>query len=258
LDDHADVNGVYTDGYYGDQYGNQLQSLSSRRRGPFEGRIFEEVVYGSDVFGPPVCVLLRQDIIRKYNLTFDENITIGPDWDFFIRYSNFAKFGYLDEYTCLYRLHGENISFQINLKKRSLELAKCRENAIKMKNFQDCSLRTQYNVFYDLLVKLLHGLPDRQSVITEWEEFKNLPVQYQAKLFRLMASGELLNGGESEFISKWFLASRILHRADWRGALLFALYRINPELCRRLLSTFKPREFNIMPFGDMNTSLSVK
>jgi glycosyltransferase involved in cell wall biosynthesis len=41
LTSQPQVNGVYTDGYYIDQTGKQLQTLSSRRRGPFEGDLFE-------------------------------------------------------------------------------------------------------------------------------------------------------------------------------------------------------------------------
>ena len=55
---HPERDGVYTDGYYIDQNGKRLKSLTSRRRGPFEGRLFEEAVRASDVFGPPLSVVL--------------------------------------------------------------------------------------------------------------------------------------------------------------------------------------------------------
>ena len=127
-----------------------------------------------------------------------------------------------------------------------------------MENFKDCSLRTQWNVFYDLLVYLLHGFPDRQAEITTWKEFKNLPIDYQAKLFRLMASGELLKGAKSDYINQWLLDSRGLNPADWRGAILYILYRFNPKVCRQILRTLKPRQFYSSPFSDMNIPMFVK
>lgn len=249
---HPDRDAVFTDGYYCNQSGSRIQTLSSRRRGPFEGRIFEEVVYGSDVFGPPVCVCLRRNIIIQNNLQFDEAITIGPDWDFFMQYSDLANFGFLTLSTCLYRLHQENITFRIDLQKRALEMAKCREKAIKMKNFQTCSLNTQWNVFHDLLVNLLLGFPEHQEEVTQWQEFSYLPSDYRARLFRLMAREAVLNGIDSQLISEWLQASRRLNSADWRGGLLFVLYRLSPSLCEQLLRLLKPRYSRVSPFSDMN------
>lgn len=243
---------VFTDGHYCDRNGSRLQTLSSRRRGPFEGRIFEEVVFGSDVFGPPVCVVLRRNIIVQNKLQFDDGITIGPDWDFLIQFSALADFGYLDTETCLYRLHHDNITFRIDLDKRSLEMAKCREKAIKMGNFNTCTLNTKWNVFHDLLVNLLVGFPERQSEITQWQEFISLPADYRSRLLRMMASAAILGGTESRYINDWLRDSRRLNLKDWRGGLLFVLYRLSPSLCERLLRLLKPRYSRVSPFSDMN------
>jgi glycosyltransferase involved in cell wall biosynthesis len=249
---HPDRDAVYTDGHYCNQSGLRIQTLSSRRRGPFEGRVYEEAVYGSDVFGPPVCVVLRRNIITQNNLVFDEAITIGPDWDFFVQYSDLAIFGYLTLHTCLYRLHHENITFRIDLEKRALEMAKCREKAIRMKNFQACSLDTQWNVFYDLLVNLLLGFPEHQAEVTQWQEFNHLPSDYQARLFRLMAREGILHGIDSRLISEWLHSSRRLNSADWRGGLVFVLYHLSPSLCEQLLRLFRPKYSRVSPFSDMN------
>lgn len=252
---HPERDGVYTDGHYCDQSGSRLRTLSSRRRGPFEGRVYEEVVYGSDVFGPPICVVLRRNIITQNNLMFDETITIGPDWDFFIQYSDLARFGYLSGYTCLYRLHQENITFRIDMQKRALEMAKCREKAIKMNNFGACSLNTRWNVFYDLLVNLLCGFPEHQTEITHWQEFSSLPADFQAKLFRFMAREAMLSEVDSRFINEWLQSSRRLNFADWRSGLLYGLYRISPSLCEQVVRSLRPRYTPASPFGDMNIAI---
>lgn len=254
---HPERDAVFTDGYYCNQDGARIQTLSSRRRGPYEGRIFEEVVYGSDVFGPPVCVCLRRNIIKQNNLQFDDSITIGPDWDFFVRYSDLASFGYLDADTCLYRLHQENITFRIDMQKRALEMAKCREKAIKMKNFDTCSLKTRWNVFHDLLVNLLSGFPEHQSEITRGQEFGSLPADYRARLFRLMAREAMFNVVDSRFINEWLQSSRRLNFADWRSGLLYGLYRLNPGLCGQVVRSLWPRYTPTSPFSDMNIATPV-
>jgi glycosyltransferase involved in cell wall biosynthesis len=255
LSSHPKTDGVYTDGYYIDQTGRQLQTLSSRRRGPFEGNLFEEVVYGADVFGPPACVVLRTNLIASHGLRFDENIVIGPDWDFFMKYADVGNFGYLDQITCLYRLHTTNISVRTGLKKRALELAKCRVNAIKTRNFGNCSVRVRAGVFYDLLINLLIDFPEWQTEITHWQEFMDLPKQEQVRLLRLMASMTIVHGQDQSQVGKWLERARQVHPSDWRAGVLWLLFRIHPKLLSAALKIKEYREVDprtIPPFADMN------
>jgi glycosyltransferase involved in cell wall biosynthesis len=259
LQDHPDCDGVYTDGHYCDHNGNGLKTLSARRRGPFEGRVFEEVVYGSDVFGPPLCVVLRRNLINQHSLEFDEDITIGPDWVFFTQYADVARFGYIPQFTCLYRVHQTNITARTGLQKRASELAKCRMRTIKMGNFKTCSLETRMNVFYDLLANLLRSSPGRQLDIIQWPEFTDLPPRHQAKLLRLMASKAILYGGDHNYIADWLRRSRELDPGNLRGILLAAVYRISPSFCKSLLrakSLRQPDPLEIPPFADLGEAFS--
>jgi glycosyltransferase involved in cell wall biosynthesis len=252
---HPDRDAVYTDGYHCDSQGNRLQTLSSRRRGPFEGRIFEEVVRASDVFGPPISVVVRSETVLSNQITFDPQIVIGPDWDFFIRLANVADFGYLDHQTCLYRVHDTNITFQVSGGKRSAYLAVCREKAIKMENFHQLSVKTQYAVFYDLLVNLLQGHPNQQSSITDWPQFQRLPVADQARLLRLMASRAMITGGEHEHILSWLQNARELAPKDRKAAILTRLYLTSPKISQILLRARSMSRSNAAGnplFGDLN------
>jgi glycosyltransferase involved in cell wall biosynthesis len=235
LDNHADCEGVYTDGFYCDQDGKPIQTLSSRRRGPFEGDIFAEVARSSDVFGPPVCVMLRSQAIFSRRLSFDTEIVIGPDWDFFTRFAEAGRFGYLEADTCLYRLHGTNITFQTDLERRALYLARCREKAIKLKRFGECPEEIRWFVFYDLLVNLLNRHPERQAGILQWPEFRCLRDERQAHLLRLMVSKAISQGQKHSNIREWLQKSGELDPGDRHGRLLSAAYRFNPALCRSLL-----------------------
>ena len=254
LESHPERTAVYTDGYHIDSTGNQGQTLSSNRRGPFEGRIYEEVVRASDVFGPPICVLARTEAVQAASLRFDPEIVIGPDWDFFIRFSDIANFGFIEEPTCLYRVHQTNITVQVDQQRRAGYLARCREKAIKMTNFMDCSQEVRTAVFYDLLVVLLNGLPDRQLEVVTWQAFTALPVSVQSKLYRLMASQAILTNGERPFITRCLKAARALNPDDNRGMALDILFRLHPALSRQFLrikSQLTAKQTDTTPFGQM-------
>ena len=229
---HPATSAVYTDGYYCDEAGNRLQTLSSRRRGPFTGRLFEEVVRASDVFGPPGCVVLRRDVVLNNHLWFDEGLFCCTDWDFLTRYADVALFGNLPDCTYDYRVHLASITGRMGFHKRAFYIAKCRAKAVKMASFRACSLATRSAVFYDLLVQQLRGHPDLQAEIICWPEFRELPPQTQARIIRLMASKTLVFDGPRPHLGRWLGLSWRLNRADLRAALLAASYRLSPALCR--------------------------
>jgi glycosyltransferase involved in cell wall biosynthesis len=252
---HVELDGIYSDGFYVDSNGKRLQTLSSRRRGPFEGYIFEEVVFGSDVFGPPVCVLLRRSLIIENNLRFDENIIIGPDWDFLTKFSEKGKFGYINKATCLYRVHTTNITLRTGVEKRYSELVKCRINAIKLNGFSSCSNRIKLNVFYDLLVHLLSGKPKQQSEIIDWPEFKCQTKFVQAKLLRLMATRQLLLE-DSNYINYWLKKALKIYPLDLYSVLTLILYNLNQKLLRKILLLRVTKKGDIadsIPFAELNT-----
>ncbi len=254
LEDHPDQTAVYTDGFHIDSEGNRGQTLSSNRRGPFEGRIFEEIVRASDVFGPPICILARSISILDLNLRFDTRIVIGPDWDFWIRYADIAIFGFIEATTCLYRVHETNITVQVGQRRRAGYLALCREKAIQMPNFSSCPLDIRTAVFYDLLVNLRRGTPDSQLEVSTWPQFLALPAETRARLFGLMASKAIMADGEASFITSCLQKARELNPADRRGQTLAILYQLHPALSKyflQLKSQLTTKQTEHSPFGEM-------
>ena len=254
LQSHPHFDGVYTDGYYINEKGERLKLLSSRRRGPFSGDIFEEMVRASDVFGAPVCVVLRYNKIVQYGLHFDPEIVIGPDWDFLTQYSAVAQFGNVTQPTCLYRVHQTNISLRTNAQKRALHLPRCREKAIKMARFNACSEDTRTYVFFDLLINCLTGFPEQQTAILDWPEFASLPAHERARLYRLMASKALLHNAEPAYVHEWLRLANELNPFDRRGKVLSSIYQLNPNFCKFLLglkASTQTDTSNTHPFGDL-------
>jgi len=237
LQNHPERNAVYTDGIYIRPDDSHIEPLSKRRRGPFEGDIFEPLVRASDVFGPPICVVLRRAPVLEENLCFDPQIVIGPDWDFLTRFAEKNPFGYIDDATCLYRLHPTSISVSTNQAKRRLYLARCREKAIHLPGFARCSEAVRSYVFYDLLVNLLPGYPERRQIATEWDQFKALSSQEQARLLRLTASSAILEEGDPASIRRWMARAQSLYPGDLRTAALRSLFALSPRLCRKLLQS---------------------
>ncbi|GIV76503.1 MAG: hypothetical protein KatS3mg050_0897 [Litorilinea sp.] len=256
LQRHPEHGGVYTDGHYCDGAGVRLEKLSSHRRGPFTGDIFAEVVRASDVFGPPICVVLRRQVVVAHDLRFDPEIVIGPDWDFLTRFAAVTHFGYVDQATCRYRVHQTNVTVRTDARRRALYLARCREKAIHLPRFAECPVDVQVAAFYDLLVEQLAGYPERQSQATAWPQFALLPRNEQARLLRLMASQALLRRGDRQAVARWLAEARRLNPADVQAALLSAFFQFNPRLCRLLL-TFKQAVTRrggppLTPFGKLS------
>ena len=223
---HAGDDAVYTDGYHIDADGKRGSRLSSRRRGPFNGDIFEEVVRASDVFGPPICVVVRRKLIEEGELRFDPKIVIGPDWDFWVQASQVGRFGYIDLPTCEYRVHGANITFAANDRVRRESLARCREKAVETSRFEECSVEVRTAVFYDLLINQLFDRPDEQRRTVRGSEFVALPRRVQARLLRRMVSQNLASGRSNPHAGAWLrmaIARNPFDPKAWALCLLFAL-----------------------------------
>lgn len=259
---HPDRDGVYTDGYHCDTQGRRLQSLSSRRRGPFEGDIFEALVRAQDVFGPPLCVVLRSAPVVEHQLRLDTEIRLGTDWDFFVRLSQYAQFGYIDQKTCLYRIHTTNLSTHTDLTRRLSSQTRCRKKAIQLPKFDACSVETRVAVFYDLLVNGLADQPERQKEVVGWPQFERLPDEEQSRLLRLMAAGGLggfvdpddVSVAAGEMYGEWLERAVRLAPGDRRARLLYQLFSLSPGLARRALRLRrlgKPQERFKEPMSDI-------
>lgn len=258
LDAHPGFAGVYSDGHYCDATGRQLVTLTSRRRGPYEGDVFAEAVRGSDLFGPPVSVVLRRNVIVEHALQFDESITIGPDWVFLMQVAAVGQFGYLDERTCLYRLHTTNISLQVDLQRRARELAKCRARSIAMPRFSECPLEVRTLVLHDLLVNLLRDDAPAREAVLQSAAFRQLPDTEQARILRLMASQSILiDAGERDRVRQWLQQSNRLDATDLRSRFLLSVHRLSPWLSRAMLGVRRLGQVDpltIPPFADVQLS----
>ena len=57
-----------------------------------------------------LTVMVKAACIKKLEYTFDQNLHITSDMDFFIRLSQFCVIDYIDDFTAYYRIHNSNES----------------------------------------------------------------------------------------------------------------------------------------------------
>jgi glycosyltransferase involved in cell wall biosynthesis len=109
LDTHPAVGVAYTDGYYCDEVGRDLEPIS-KTRPPLRGRnMLETLVLDNVIIAPHSAMVRRHCLDRLGAPFFDENLSVGEDSDFWIRLAHLGcLFEYHDVVTCKYRVHGAN------------------------------------------------------------------------------------------------------------------------------------------------------
>jgi glycosyltransferase involved in cell wall biosynthesis len=240
LDARRDVDVVYSDGYLCDEHGKLLTRLSDHRTGVHVGNVLEQLVLSSEITAP-VCALMRRSAVRRYGITFDPDLVIGPDWDFWIQLAACdASFGYMDKLTCLYRVHTRNITRLSGQEKRRRDLVSGRMKVLRSAWFDALSTATRRKFFYHLAVELLAGQPDRQREILRHHRFGQLPVAIQAALWRHVAVDYLRRGADPDFAAECLGASQSLG-GDLRTLLLTKTvqYRVGRSISRRVLRAWR-------------------
>ena len=175
---------AFSDGYICNEKGEELTRLTEHRPGILTGDILEPLVLSAGVVTVPVCTMTRRDAIELHGIRFDKNLVIGPDWDFWIQLARHVQFGYLDEVTCMYRIHLSNITRKSGQKRRNDDLVYGRMKVMSSTWFNALSVPTRYRFFYQFLIELLVDQPERQKAILEGEQLCRLPVREQAELWR--------------------------------------------------------------------------
>ena len=222
---HPEFDALFSDGYLCDENEHILSRLTEHRSGIYTGNILEQIVLASDVITVPVCTLTRRAMIQQHQIEFDEQLVIGPDWDFWIRLARYARFGYLDKPTCLYRVHTTNITRTSGAQKRQSDLLHGRLKVLDADWFAELSLSTRQRFFYGLLIDLLARQSDQQQQIFNHPQFAALPIRDRASLLRQVGTYDLLNGITPDFAVQCLHQAVTLNPADRKSRSLLAIQR---------------------------------
>ena len=91
-----------------------------------------------------LTVMIKSSCIKKLEYTFDQNLHIISDMDFFMRLSQYCVIDYIDDFMAYYRIHDENES-----KAKSDEIAELAYICNKYRDNQNFKNFLTYNDFSD-------------------------------------------------------------------------------------------------------------
>ena len=240
LDQCPEYDAVFSDGYTCDEQARVINRLSEIRPGIHTGNILEPLVLTAGVITAPVCTMTRRSSIESQGARFDENLVIGPDWDFWIQLARCSQFGYLDKLTCTYRVHHTNITRTSGLRKRTKDLVYGRKKVLSSDWFEQLSTTTRRQFFYQLVVRLLADEAVEQETILRSERFRNLPPQYQAELWRRVGVNHLLRRSEQAFAISCLREAGRLWPADRRSqGLLWTISHLGHSVSYHLLRLWR-------------------
>jgi hypothetical protein len=238
LNTHPDVDVLLSDGYFCDEHAKPLMRLSEHRPGPYTGDILEPLVLSASVISGTICTMSRQATIKQNRVRFDPTLVIGEDWDFWIQLARHVWFGYLDQITCMYRMHQSNITTGAGAQRRRADLVRGRLKVLNADWFPTLSLSTRRSFFYGLLTDLLAADPQQQAEILQTPAFQALPPAAQADLLRHVASGHLSRLAQPAFAVACLRRSLTLEPANRKGRVLYLLSSRSPGLAAAALSAW--------------------
>lgn len=230
LDEHQDYDVVFSDGYICNEHASKLMRLTEIRSGVHTGNILEPLVLSSTVITVPICTMTRRSAIQDNDIQFDQNLVIGTDWDFWIQLARFVRFGYLDQPTCMYRIHQSNITRTTGLQRRKLNLTLGRLKVMKTGWFSGLSITTRKAFFYQLLIEILDTEPQLQQDILRSNQFKNLPLPDQAHLWRQVGISKIKVNTKTTEAEYYIKQASVLSPKNLKTQILLRTLKFNPLL----------------------------
>jgi glycosyltransferase involved in cell wall biosynthesis len=231
LNQHPQFGTVYGDGVYCDENGKSLKRFSEYRIGAVTGDVYETLI-NAPFFGTGANVMIRREIIEKFQLRYDEKIFWCQDLDFYIRVAERCGFGIVDSIIVWYRIHRMNMTMSAPAGRRLESLIRTKNKVLTSPRFELASLSAKKWFFLLFLKSDLHGRVDDQEAVIRNKNFLSLPSKAQAEIMRLVANKYLSLGSHQKFAKDWL--KRALHLAplDAKTLLSVMLVSLNPSLLK--------------------------
>lgn len=239
FDAHPEADALISDGYFCDEQGHRLMRFSEHRPIPHTGNILEPLVLSSSVITATICTMIRRAAAERAGARFDPSLVIGPDYDFFIQLARHARFGYLDRLTSMYRVHQTNITLTSGTDRRRADLVRGRLKVMNADWFQELSLGTRREFFYNLLIGLLGNDPKQQDTILKTPAFRALSAGIQADVLRLVAGNHISERQNTDFALQCLRLSLTLQPDNLKSSMLLRLANQSPSLAIAVLSTLR-------------------
>jgi len=234
LKDHLEFGAVYGDGIYCDVHGKTLKHFSEYRIGNITGDVYDTLVT-APFFGTGANVMIRREILEKYQISYDETIFWCQDLDFYIRVAENCSFGIVESNIVWYRIHQANMTMSAPEGRKLESLIRTKKKVLLSSRFEGTKLPAKNAFFRQFLVVDLYGRLDDQEAVIKNKNFLSLPQKDQAEIMRRVANQYLSLGRNTGFAKDWL--SRALHLApfDVKTMLSAILTLLNPELVKLIL-----------------------
>jgi len=226
LDGHPDVDVVYSDGYYCDAEGCDIQSISAERPPVDHNNILEMMVITNVVVATNSVMVRRRCLDGLGYPYFDESLRGTEDADLWLRLAGHGcRFAYLDALTCKYRIHGGNeSSFRSpNYARRQRSLRLWQHKIMAAPYFATLSAGPRQAFFYNLLLTHLKGDLEAQEEVLETESFNALPTEGRASLMYYVAVDNIVNDRAMDWGRRRLEEALRLNPSSWKCRIAWML-----------------------------------
>lgn len=216
LDTHPSVGVVYSDGYYCDEMGHNLERIS-RTRPPLQGKNMLETLVLSNVIVAPHSAMVRRSCLDMLGYPFfDESLSVGEDSDLWIRLAHSGcTFEYQDVLTCKYRIHSANTYAAGEYHQDIQAFAKSLYKIYNSGYFLELSPEIQRTFFHFYLLRHLARELDSQQQFLNACTFAMMPAENRAMALYFIGVKNIIEDGLIE-VGRKRLRKAIAADARWK------------------------------------------
>ncbi len=183
LNKFPQIDVVYTDALSIDGTGKSLGKFTRSNPRKPSGFVFSEIAQSN--FAPIHAYMFRRHCLKNTGL-FDPNLSIGEDWDFWIRMAANHDFMYIPQALAHYRFHNKMSSQGIR-QQLALGSITVQRRVFEMPRFQELSNREQAHIYFRhanryLRVNQLHFACQYYQLAT-----RLVPTYIRAHIFYIIA-----------------------------------------------------------------------
>jgi len=241
LDEHPECGVVYGDGYYCDVDGKLLERFSKHRIGDVVGDVYDILIY-SPFYGTGGNVMVRREVLDKYQIQYDDSIVWCQEYDLYIRIAEEVPFGVVGTPTIWYRLHEANMTMSMPEGRRLDSLIRTRFKALNSARFSRVSTSRKTAFFSQFLVYDLARRPEDQARVIGSRHFQALPKHQQVRLLRAVAKQYLLLGEHLEFARDCLRTAWTLAPLEPKTGLIAVLAHLHPTMSKPMIERWRRQE----------------
>jgi glycosyltransferase involved in cell wall biosynthesis len=238
MTEHPEFGVVYGDGNYCNAAGETVLRFTEHMPSGVTGDVYETLIV-SPFYGTGAAVLVRRQLIERFQIYYDEAIVWCQDWDFYIRLAEKAHFGFVPSVVIFYRLHSAGMTLTMPSGRRLESLLRLRFKVLASPRFLQASEAQKAAFFYDFLVKDLNGRVSDQERVFASPAYGSMSSPQASRLLRLTAIEYLLQLENIPTVRRWLAAAWRRSPLEPRNAVATLLCYLSPALAKKVVLRWK-------------------